>query len=568
MIKVNGKDIQYELAFYAYAFNDSLNPTGLGSAGIFFDYNELEVYIGIKNDVIDVITNQNANFFINLEEETVANSENLTDDAKFGDGKIVKFYINDIEVAIDVEVFRHFVYHKSAQRYAALFPLYVAKESPTFGALLKIEIPFTLGLDAEFIGYIYTKDKELLVLDKAIVDEKTLVDDVRYNIWKVKANIVPHTLRRDACVQLFEKTRTFQTNGYSDYYNHQYDTVEAVSASLDDIKFIPEKNKDALGIIREPAYANLEYDVFRAHSTVIAPGIVNKQNMTNFGVKEARSGYYDLSKGNTWLNIGYKSTDTVFSDNFYICTNPLSNIENLSNISANFTTKVNMPDEIAQIASTLGVYEKLTNAIIEAIYEKLPKTHEKANKIASEVIEKISIDKEIKDLLVDNISVSLSIPYMDYAINATPQVDTTLIFIHPMYVNAFAVHLNADNIKMFSNGMYVSPVSGHQFGFKDNRYFFKSIDKIFRNNYFRKISSNKAIYYDLLDFNIRKDFMNDENFNTIPKIISTLENNAGKYGFMYCVPTDELIKSLGDNASSESKYPLGEENIYIKVNNG
>ena len=568
MIKVNGLDINYQKAIYAYAQNDSINPTGLGSCGIFFAYDDLEVYIGIKNDVIDVITNKNSNFFVNLEDGVIKQSESLNDKSKFGDGVIQKYYINQIEIEVDVALLRYCIYHKDAQAYSDLFIQQVAKDSLLPGALLRIETPFELGIDGLFIGYIYTKDKELLTLDKAIIKTDELKDDVRFNIWKIKQNIVPHSLRRNSSVMLFEPAKSYQKNGYADYFNNQYSVCSVTHPNRDEINFVPEHSKHiysdaAMGVTRKAAQANLDYDIFVSHSTVIGPGVVKGQNMTNFGLKEARKGYFELNKGKTWLNIGYISSNVARGDNFYICTQPAHIVEPLSKFELPLRTSVSFGELIPELAAKkIPAYQTLYGKLRSAIWEILPTSNAQAVKILEDIIKESDISEEVKEYSLKRISVSLSVVYYDIVLGLTPQENTTLIFTHPFYETAFATHIDKDNLGMFTNGIYASPVSMHQFGIAD-KFYYKGMDKEYRNYEIVQLPKNRLIYKDLIWYHSKSFFKGD----SMEVSITSLESEFGNYAYMFCIDTQKLADEMKGSRSSNDNYPLGCQNNYVKVHN-
>ena len=571
MIQINNKAINYKPAFYAYAQDDSLNPTGLGSAGIYFEYEDLQVYIGIKNDVIDVISNKNSNFFVNLEASTVEKSEKLNKDSKFGDGMVKKYYLNQIEIELDEALFRYYVYNKNKQAYADLFPQAVMKEQTTSGAMIRVEIPWSLGTDALFIGYICMKDKEMLVLDKAIVNESTLKDEVRYAMWKIKSNIVPHMLKRSCNTMAFERTYTYQTDGYMDYFNNQAKLLEETHVSRDEMSFVKEKELpnlhpsvfSPLSTPRKPAYENLENDVFVSHSTVLAPGIVNGDNMVNFGLKEARKGYFELQKDKTWLNIGYKTDNTIYSDSFYISTKPFKTVEPLSKFNFIKRTKIEFGSLIPKLAENkIPVYERLNENLQDYIYNELPQTKAQAEAGLIEIIKEADIPQMVKDYSIPRVNVDLSIVYhqLFHPVKAGPE--TTMIVVHPFYNNAFAVHFNADNIHQYVNGVFTSGISSHSFGIKDNKFIFKGIEKEFRKDLNYTLYNGNIIYKDLILQHSKKAFE-----QVTQNTLGVLEAELGNYGFVFIVPTAILAEDMGLNRSNNDLYPFGEQITYVKVKN-
>ena len=571
MIQINNKEINYQPAFYAYAQDDSLNPTGLGSAGIYFEYEDLQVYIGIKNDVIDVISNKNSNFFVNLEASTVEKSEKLNKDSKFGDGVVKKYYLNQIEIELDEALFRYYVYNKNKQAYADLFPQAVMKEQTTSGAMIRVEIPWSLGTDALFIGYICMKDKEMLVLDKAIVNESTLKDEVRYAMWKIKSNIVPHTLKRSCNTMAFERTYTYQTDGYMDYFNNQTKLLKETNASRDEMSFVKEKELPNLHLSvfsplstpRKPAYENLEDDVFVSHSTVLAPGMVNGDNMVNFGLKEARKGYFELQKDKTWLNIGYKTDDIIYSDSFYICTKPFKTVEPLSKFNFIKRTNVEFGSLIPELAAhKIQPYEDLYAKLKGHIYETLPQTKAQAETELIEIIKEADIPQIVKDYSIPRVNVDLSVVYhqMFYPVKAGPK--TTMIVVHPFYDNAFAVHLYDNNAKQYINGVFTSSISSHSFGIRDNKFIFKGIEKEFRKDLNYTLYNGNILYEDLILQHSKKAFE-----QVTRDTLKILEDGFGSYGFVFIIPTAILAEDMGLNRSNNDLYPFGEQITYVKVKN-
>lgn len=587
VLKVNGKEIKTEIAYYAYAFNDAIDPTGLGSIGVYFEIDDLQVYIGIKNDVIDFITNKNLSFFINLEDDVLKKSELLTNDSKFGDGHLHKVYINEIMIEIDTALFRYMVYHKKSKLYASQYSNIVAKEKDSLGALLKIETPFELGTDGLFIGYICLQNRELLVLDKAIINEDILVDDVRYNIWRIKQNIVNHYLSRSKNSQVFEPAKSYQNNGYADYFNGIVEVLNDTSISKEDTYFSNEEKsfyreyydvllkekkekkemkemKDSgsshLGTIKPVRVENKEEDVFVSNNTVIAPGFINGQNMTNFGVKEARKGYFELEKGKTWLNVGYRDGEYTHGDNFYTCNNPSILIENLSKIEIPFKTTINFGKDILS-----KINKGFSSEVTIEFWKTLPKTKAEAEKL---IKDKIKNNKEIKpfikELVLPKVNVTLSLAYLDYVNRTKPGIGTVFFVTHPFYYTIFSTVLDQNNIEYFVNNVYTSPISNHKFGLSDKLYY-KNFTKEYRSDNYIELKDGYKIFKDVSWFGLQEyklpESMLISSINSSK--ISYIESNFGLIGNTYCVDLQELKNNMGLNASVNENYPFGEQNIFV-----
>ena len=574
LIKINGKEQDYEIGFYSYAFNDAIDPTGLGSIGIYTEYNSTKLFIGIKNDVIDVITNKNCSIFLNLENDILAKSESLTDKSKFGDGVLKKLYINEIELQIDLALFRYFVYHKNIENYAKMFSKWVAKDDVNLpGALLKIETPFELGTDGLFIGYICIKNQEMLVLDKTIVEEDVLVDEVRYNIWKIKQNIAPFTLKRGTCSSVFENVKTYQDNGYADYFNGTYDSIGEASksgVSFEKGGTLDKKHFSGPAHITPPSTSNEDFDVFQAGNTKIAPGFINNKNMTNFGLKETRKGYFQLKKGETWLNVGYKYKDFLFADNFYTTSKPDAIVEPLSHFSLPLKTTIHVFPEILNHALEA---KKLMAFLYQELYIKLPKTKEEAENILTDFLIENILYKGLYagPLEAISVNVALSVSYLDYVDKQPIKPGTTMIVTHPFYDKAFVVDVTMKNIKYFNNKIYTSPITQHKFGLDKGTFYFKNMEKEYRKtNSLTLPDFNRKIYLDLSwehahlslpVFDIKDYIENKE------APVKFLESNINNFAHTYFVSTEELIKSVGEDNVSIGEHPMGAENTYIKINN-
>lgn len=543
MIYVNSKEIPFQKAIFSFAYNDALEPTGLGSLGVYFEVDDLAIYVGIKEDVLDVITNKNAYFVINLEEKVVKASNSLkeTENSPF----IHTSYINDIELQIDLAKFRAYVLRFKLNEYKDLFIKRVAKELTTYGALLRIEIPFQLGFDGEFIGYIVTEDKELLTLNKAIVDIDTLKDDVRYSIWKIKQNITPHSLKKDKVSMLFEKTRSYQKNGYNDYFLNQFNTYEKATTKKA-ISLTSYDKNSSLGYIDDKFYQNLEYDVFSIDSYTIAPGIVNGYNMLNFGVKEARRGYFDLSKNRAFTNIGYECKDTIFSDNFYISTSPVAFVEELSHFELLAKTKVTIPSLLMELKS-IPEYNALAKRLSSFIYIDKPYTEAEALKRANQIIIEADIDESIKVELLDKVKVKFSLAYYHLTNKEKPDIS---VFTHPFYFESYLAH---------TNSTYYVADNSHSFGFKDNKYYYKGIDKEFRAD--KKIEFTGFSLYEDLAFDKSNIIPSKKYYNTFHRDLVVLEHNLNNVCFVYQFSSNRLNK----DEYSHTNYPFGKKNIYVKV---
>jgi len=546
MIRINSKETPYKLASYSFAQNDALEPTGLGSVGVYYGFSDLKLYIGIKNDVIDFITDKNTNFFLNLTDEEISISETLGDDAKFGDGYVREAYINGYKIEIDTALFRKYVYKDAIADYATFFQNRVARDPSHPGAILRLEIPYRLGLDGTFIGLLFTEDEEMLVLNKAIIDKNSIKDDLRYSIWKIKAPFTPHYLDRSHSAMVVEPTDTYEKDSYASHFNDCAKTY--FGSKIEKSEFSVVSAGENTASVEEPKRSDLDNDVYIIFNTVLAPGIVNGTNMANFGLKEMRRGYPDLSKNKTFLNIGYTYKNMIFSDSFYVNTSYSRTLEPLSKVELFTSTRVSGPD-IGEKVNYKTVAESTsakTNA--EAIEKMKPMLDDMLST-------KLFTNEELG--LGDKLSVNFGLRYHMTHSDQSIDIGKTVIYTHPFHPFAFAVHVDENNIDKFDETFYISPDSLHAFGFRGNEYYFRSISKEFRE--YKNHILEFSVYIDLLGYNFKKKLQsgyadNDE------LMLGLLSGSAN----VFIIDTERLVDMLGDKVRN-SKYPLGRQNNYVRI---
>jgi len=590
MIRINSKDIPYQKAFYSLAYNDALEPTGLGSIGVLARTDKQVLYIGIKNDVISIITDKGVSDFINLDEDIIKLSETLSDNAKFGDGKVEKIYINEDLVEIDVALLRNKIYTQ-IDEYASILPKTVFKEDTTLGAILYLKVPIsTNGLIHSF-GYIYTQDTELLVINDKITSKDILSDLYRYSIWVVKANIVPHTLSRSSKTQAFEKIRCYHNDTYGVYFNN---IVDGLKDNIEQMRFELEKLPYSKTV--KPLYSIVEKrdsDVFRANSSLIGPGIVNGYDMTNFGVKEAREGYFELSKGKAYINVGYEGSNIRFGDNFYVAPKG-KGIENISAYSLPKELSLHMEDKLTYLLKDFNMFDRDVSAnkfgdkynfyqhfdrfklALNSFIES--KISELLSKKTSQLELAKSLDEAVLEFVYESVSnrpinkkylSSLVNVYTDYKIiseasKIKPKINTTVIFIHPFYDVAYFVSLDEATMPFMKETYFISPRTHSKFGFDKDGFYFKGIKKEFRDSEF----------VDLEMFRVNMDLMYKENLNVnlgleansklelYNKISDKISND---FCYMFVLDNEYLVYELAKRGVQTNKdYPFGLKYGYIR----
>jgi len=590
MIRINSKDIPYQKAFYSLAYDDGLEPTGLGSIGILAKTDKQVLYFGIKNDVVTIISDKGISDFINLDEDIIKLSEALGKDAKFGDGKVEKLYINSDLVELDVALLRSKIY-SNVDEYASILPKAVFKEDTTKGAILYLKIPVSTNGALHNFGYIYTQDEEFLVINDKITDPQALSNEFRYAIWIVKANITPHTLSRSSKTEAFEKIRCYPNDTYAAYYNN---IVDGLKDDIGQLEFDMDKLK--FSTIAKPRYSIVEKrdsDVFRVNSSLIAPGIVNGFDMSNFGVKEARNGYFDLTKGKTYLNVGYEASNMRFGDNFYVCPKG-KDIEKISAYELPKTLEVHIDEKLENYLKDFNLYDRDVSANKHGdsynFYEHFDTFKSALNDFIESEIEYLlskdvsqlelakSLDKAVFEFVRKSVSnrpinedylKELVYLYTDYKIisetvKIKPAPNTTVIFIHPFYKNAYFVSLDEATMPFMKETYFISPRTNAKFGFDNDAFYFKGIKKEFREERFIELEMFRANTDLMYKESIIVDLSIEAN-SKLEKYNKISDKISNDFCYMFVLDNDYLVYEMAKRGVEANKnYPFGLKYGYIR----
>jgi hypothetical protein len=205
MIKVNGESVVFELAANMLNYDKVGHETGLGSRGVLLRVDdgvgkELLIYIGIKFDVISVLTNRFMSTFVNIPRDIKDKMQHSSKSTKIGpldtsasfngEDANIDIYVDIHKLTINIPELAHLIYENTATRdiYLAIarfqaFKTRMVRTSRAISATMQRVYDGNL----ENFGFIFTRNEKLSVLNEMIVDDNIIHDEIKYTYW-----LTPH----------------------------------------------------------------------------------------------------------------------------------------------------------------------------------------------------------------------------------------------------------------------------------------------------------------------------------------------------------------------------------------
>jgi hypothetical protein len=285
MLWINEELVSYDKAINALNFDKLGHETGLGSWGVLVEIEDgfsepLLMFLGVKFDVLSIITNRFVTSFINIPRNikekvqktkkgsglnrTVSGVSNFTPDITAD--TVMEFYVDTHKVSIDVAEMMNTVYQ------------YV-DTTAEYGALARDRVFLSGGRRAsravsasmlrvydgnlENFGFIFTRERVEFVLNEMIIPDSIIHDEIKYTFW-----LTPHDREE-----------------YKFLFNDGDVPVEPGSEFIDGLgvekTFLEETNK-----------------------------------LYQYDRRGMRNGYYDVSIENPIVNHGYFDGNIEVSDTF------------------------------------------------------------------------------------------------------------------------------------------------------------------------------------------------------------------------------------------------------------
>jgi len=567
MFKINGKSVNAIKAHLSIMYDNSLNPTGLGSSGYLIKYQDKKIFVGLKKDVLDIVTNFNLHTFINIQapESLLENSAYGTDDYEFDDEKCYIVNLQNIELKIDVGALLVDLYRKNEKWPDVIKALF--KDRSSYGAILHYYSKLDIEQGLSNVGLLLTEEDDYWVINKNIVSKERLNDEFRYSVWFIKQNISTEKLTTYNRTKVFEPM-TLDTE-YIRYFNEINNLIKQYN--FQQFKTMPIAPNSNLAQMIDYSFSNLNNDVYVINGTIKAPGIEGLFNKVNFGIKEARHGYWDLERGKSFTNLGYKHSNFIWSDNFYIDTRN----RYLDLIKSKFRLPifdiVILDDFIKNILITeLFISEKDALEIINSVKDKsLIEFYDKRisdNKMAVEIVVnnfiKLGINKVFEEKIRKSVNVIFSVPYLSAVKPVDISPGVTVFISHPAFKKMF--YYQVDTEKEI-NGKVISAVNGHSFGIDEekNIFIWKNIPKEYRADNLMYGYFGEVIYKDLC---IDVPTVSNKQSPSFIQDLKNWYNNANKSATVYVVKTDDLRSNMMRyNGVSNSEYVLGNKFGYVEV---
>jgi hypothetical protein len=500
MVKINGKETEYELATLSIMYDNSINPTGLGSVGIILLLNSnTKIYIGLKYDVISISTNKNICSSINVEKrfrETYKESMYGTKDYSIYDVKeedLIKIYLNNYLIELDVRAFIKSVYIVNKDNYFNLAKNKVFREN-CYGCVMHYYSSYNKQ-NLRDIGLLSYTNKQDLVINQIIVDKNKIDDEFYYSIWFLKQSLSNETVKVNKPIVTYECINTGNDKlTYINYFNklNKASGGDKVDILYDNILGTSSIEKSALLKIKSSDTINNTNDVWVTDGVVDVPGIRDSFIQVNYGLKEARKGYFNLEKGDSFKNIGYESNDGIFGDNFII------NKVNKNNCEL-FIKDYNFP--LIEIKSdSEAIHHFKPNCDFENkaklyIYFKHKDNPLGARKSLVEFIKNNHclceyVTQEAVDKFLNTIDVSLTVPMLSKKKKLTTfnDVKNSIIFvINPFYNKSFfKIIEKEEDIVINENELYITDINYNKYGFSYDKFFWNNVPKKFRRNEYKK----------------------------------------------------------------------------------
>jgi len=579
MIKVNNKTINYEKALLSVMYDNSLNPTGLGSVGIFFAIDDIEVYVGLKKDVIDVISNINTHTFINIPKNLLGDSKYGEDDYEFNEQTSIKVHLDTIVIDIDVPALHKSIYSVDAAEYADLVKYSLFKDKKGYGGVLHYYSILNIESGLIDVGLLVTKDNNKLVWNKNIINPDVLKDDVRYSIWWLKQNITPNVLSTHSEVKGYEKllTPVDPKHIQFEYFRYFNDNYEFNTIDQGSSQFIEELDKEWFRAFRPHGVTDDKGDIFKINGRTRGNGVEKLRNNTNFGLKESRKAYFDLRKGQAWSNVGYEAGDIKWGDNFYVDTRKLQYYPTLTkiqrptlNLDIPFLTKAlaAMGKYIPPFMLTMSEAE-IRNYVNGAILSKRPLLLQEARDALSQTLLNTFFTQPdyeyIKYKLESTTWFSGSISFLHRYKPGMDLTNHTVFAVHPFYNYAayISVESNAEIAVDSNNNLSFTFPNGMEFGFNEDKFLWKSIEKEFRLDKVEKGFGGETIYTDLTPKMSMPDFEASDN---VLETYKSWYNSINRFATIYVVDNNILKQNMMVYGGvSNQDYLFGSKTGFITI---
>lgn len=558
MVKIDDlQEIEYKRAACMLNYDKYGTPNGLDSLGVLIeipsDKNKaLQLYIGIKNDVISVYTNAFASTFINVPKKLQIYKNYNETYTEWGDpDDIITFYVDLHKVKIDMRQFYSYVYgdesSKSAFNAIVQNNIFKTHGNKTARAItMHPTLQFEGNL--ENIGIIATEDKALQLINEMIIDKKMISDEIIYSNWFVPRDL--ETWEYDAGNNLIKFER-------GDFYSDGLNGIVDIAGNS-----IPSFTYDRRGF--RNGYWDLKNNP--THNTGFILGDT-EYNGTYFfrpiknddvDIKEARF-VIPNSIGNEWIskinlvlsdgrpNNRYVNPITLSAETFKIV---YSYAKNYSGSWKDFF-KGDVVDEIiekiAQMVCEVSPSQDIINAaknILQELY--IPPIY------------CLNIDKKTKILSVDDLN------------------DSIIFIYHPILNKYFFYQVDgfADgNIEIDSNGNPLVNADGFKYGVSvdGNKgvFVWSNIEKDFRispkNISFRAVADDNlsdTYTYTFLDGNF------EDNLDSLKSCAYThqdlIYNSKGAHYLV--VKTSDIRDVIKKQYGiCDSKYAFGIKYGYVKI---
>jgi len=578
MIRVNENKIDYEIASLSVMYDNSLNPTGLGSVGIYFTTKGLEVYIGVKKDVLDIITDINTKTFVNIPKEISENFNDSkwgSDDYEFDYDNSYRIHLDVLTIDIDIAALLKSVYTIDSG-YKDLIKYKVFKDPKAYGAVLHYYSIYNIEQGMTNIGLLVTNSIEKWVFNKSIIDKYTLNDEFRYSVWFLKQNITPHVLSTHSDLKGYERLLIPEDKKHKEfeYINYFNDNHKANTSSTSSSQFSFSHSENHFNIINSHSTEDLDGDIFRVNGLTRGNGVKHLSNNTNFGLKEARKAYFDLRDGKTWTNIGYGDDKFIFGDNFYVDVRGYQSYPELSKIEPP-KLRVELPN-VEKYIELIG-YSRLPDEfkryqpsrIIGLLKSRIINSHMTDKSkiklfVADTLCKKIKKDDDyeyIHSKIQENVYMSGSISYLAEDPSKIDDFSGKVIVVtNVFYDYAVYFHASSNNELHIDKNYNISFTlsNGYTFGMRDNQFIWKNITKEYREDKFYTVLDRDKVYTDLT-----KTMRERSGGNIDPKSwYNSINNKTGVY-----VVDTELLKDhmMTFGGISNGGYLFGNKFGYIKA---
>jgi hypothetical protein len=220
MIKVNGETIEFELAANMLNYDKAGHETGLGSRGIILKINdgvgtELLIYIGLKFDVISILTNRFMSTFVNIPRDIKGKMQHSSKSSEIGpletsadfdnENAYMDVYVDIHKLTINIPKLAHLIYENTTaiDEYVAIarfeaFKTRMVRTSRAISATMQRVYDGNL----ENFGFIFTRNEKFSVLNEMIVDDNIIHDEIKYTYWLTPHDPEDYKFIRDGHIPL------------------------------------------------------------------------------------------------------------------------------------------------------------------------------------------------------------------------------------------------------------------------------------------------------------------------------------------------------------------------------